>query len=162
MIADESTLPPIQKTLPDVFILESLDEDDEEQQRFEGAVLADVLRFCGKQPIYRYFRTKKELRRFSDEFRASQYRFLHLSCHGDTEGFQFRFDDITFGAFAEIFKRKLRNRRLFLSSCQGGNQEFVEQVSSSSPGMLCARRLDDGSARRLDDGHRAVAARGLA
>lgn len=130
-----SPLSAIQHTDPDVFILESLDEEDEDTDRCEGAFLAQVLRFSGKHPTYRYFRTEKELRHFAEEFEASKCRFLHLSCHGDLQGFQLRFDDVGFDAFAAIFDGKLQHRRLFISSCQSGNRELVEQVIKANPRM---------------------------
>lgn len=130
-----SPLPALEHSVPDVFILESLDEEDEDEQRFEGAFLAEVLRFSGKRPTYRYFRTEKELRRFADEFHASKCRFLHLSCHGDLQGLQLRFDDIGFDVFAEIFEGKLQDRRLFVSSCQSGNMDLVENIIRANPSI---------------------------
>ena len=41
-------------TTADVFIIESLDPDDEGNGRFEGVFLGQMLRLHGKAPMYRY------------------------------------------------------------------------------------------------------------
>ena len=61
-------IPPTQITKAETFILESLSEDDELNQRLDGKVLYEVLRLQGKKPVYYYFRTQTELIRFSDIF----------------------------------------------------------------------------------------------
>lgn len=40
------------ETVPQVFIIESLGLVDEAKERREGAVLAAVLKMCGKNPLY--------------------------------------------------------------------------------------------------------------
>ena len=69
-------------TVAEVFIIESLSLIDEGKERHEGEVLANVLKMCGKKPLYYYIRTKAELAMLAEEFEASGYRYLHLSCHG--------------------------------------------------------------------------------
>jgi hypothetical protein len=54
----------------------------ERQARREGEVLARVLRMCGKRPLYYYIRTKAELELMAQLFYDSNYRYLHISCHG--------------------------------------------------------------------------------
>jgi len=127
--------PPIQETFSEVFILESLTVEDERAKRFEGKVLADVLKMCGKHPEYFYFRTEQELEELVKEFRRSGYRFLHLSCHGsDTEIFT-TYGSMTYGRFSQIFAGHLQNRRLFVSACEVGNELFGTAVGSSNKGM---------------------------
>lgn len=71
-------------TVAEVFIIESLSFVDEAKERREGAVLASVLKMCGKNPLYYYIRTKAELEQLAEKFEASEYRYLHISCHGGT------------------------------------------------------------------------------
>jgi len=120
---------------PDVFILESLNFDDEERQRFEGRILYRMLRLAGKNPKYYYFRTKSELVELASVYRKSQYRFLHLSCHGTGNGIQTTLDQVSNFEFATIFKGILKNRRLFVSACETGNELFSECVFGQNKGM---------------------------
>lgn len=122
-------------TQPETFILESLSEDDEKEQRLDGKVLYDVLRLQGKKPIYYYFRTQTELIRFADIFQKSGYRYLHLSCHGNQTHLQFTFGQTDYATFADIFKEKFNNRRLFISGCSLGNFDFAKAVFAKNPGM---------------------------
>jgi hypothetical protein len=127
--------PPVQLTKPETFILESLSEDDEANGRLEGRALYEVLRIQGKKPAYYYFRTQTELIRFSDIFRQSGYRYLHLSCHGSETHLQFTFGQTDYDMFASIFQNKLNNRRLFISGCSLGNKQFAAAVFAKSGGM---------------------------
>ena len=128
-------IPPTQITKAETFILESLSEDDELNQRLDGKVLYEVLRLQGKKPVYYYFRTQTELIRFSDIFRQSGYRYLHLSCHGNDSQLLFTFGQTDYDLFASIIEGKLNNRRLFISGCNLGNIEFAKAVFSKSGGM---------------------------
>ena len=117
---------------PEVFIIESLEFDDEEEERFEGRILADILRLAGKKPIYYYVRTKRELVAVLDLFERSQYRYLHLSCHGDDESIATTLDDnIGFRELSEIMNPHLERRRLFVSSCDVVNDQLAETLMPS-------------------------------
>jgi hypothetical protein len=39
-----------------------------------------------KKPLYHYVRTIAEFEHFIDEFAKSDYRYLHVSCHGSRSG----------------------------------------------------------------------------
>lgn len=116
------------KTVPEVFIIESLELTDEAKERREGAVLAAVLKMCGKNPLYYYIRTEAELKMLADEFKKSGYRYLHISCHGGDTSLETTIDSIAYKDFAEIFKDCLNGRRLFVSACSAGNKQFAELV----------------------------------
>jgi hypothetical protein len=122
------------ETIPQVFIIESLDFEDE-ADRLEGKVLADVLAMCGKQPRYFYFRTAAELAVLADKFYESKYRYLHLSCHGSNTSIHTTLDSIPYVGFAEMFSGKLIHRRLFASACEVGNELFSEVVGGRNKGM---------------------------
>ena len=114
-------------TKPEVFIIESLDVDDELHHR-EGEVLSRTLTMSGKHPIYRYIRTKKELIKFVAEFKRSRYRYLHLSVHGNKDLIALTYDHLSAEEFAEIVGPALRGRRLFLSTCRATNKSLAKAV----------------------------------
>ena len=117
-----------ENTKPEVFIIESLKWCDEREERYEGRILKDFLRMCGKKPIYYYVRTKRELIEVMKTFRATNYRYLHLSCHGDEESIATTLDDIDFKELGKILKASSGNRRLFVSSCEVVNNSLAEEV----------------------------------
>ncbi len=128
-------LPEIQKSVPEVFIIESLDFEDEEMGRYEGAILSEILRMCGKAPKYYYFRTKTELKELITLFRNSSYRYLHVSMHGCDTSVDTTLETISYGEFAALFSGHLKNRRLFLSACSTGNPTFARALREKNKGM---------------------------
>lgn len=52
----------------EVFIIESLDPDDEGNGRLEGCILSNFLRLHEKSLKYRYVRTKTEFKKVVAEF----------------------------------------------------------------------------------------------
>jgi hypothetical protein len=71
------------RTFRGVFIIESTDELDEEENRQEGKALVAILDLAKRPALYRYIRTAKELGKMLEQFHATTYRYLHLSCHGN-------------------------------------------------------------------------------
>jgi hypothetical protein len=124
------------ETVPEVFIIESLDLGDERKARREGEVLASVLRMCGKRPLYYYIRTRAELELMAQLFYVSNYRYLHISCHGGKRSLATTLDVVSYEEFATIFAKRLRNRRLFVSACSAGNAKFAKQVRSQNQGII--------------------------
>ncbi len=123
-------------TIPQVFIIESLELIDETKERREGAVLAAILKMCGKNPLYYYIRTVAELEHMAEEFEASGYRYLHISCHGGKTSLETTLDSVTYQKFAKIFEGKLKDRRLFVSACSAGNELFAELVGSKNQDII--------------------------
>lgn len=123
-------------TVAQVFIIESLELIDEAKERREGAVLASVLKMCGKNPLYYYIRTKAELEHLAEEFEASGYRYLHISCHGGTDSLETTLDSVSYKDFSKIFEGKLKDRRLFVSACSAGNEMFAELVGSRNMDVI--------------------------
>ena len=96
------------KSVPEVCILESLSFADEKAQHFEGRILSDILRMCGKRPRYYYFRTEAELKKLVTMFRRSNYRYLHLACHGNEAAIYTTLGErISFVSFAKILSGHL-------------------------------------------------------
>lgn len=127
--------PPVHITKPHFFIIESLRLEDEDEERFEGRFIYNYLKMLGKEPIYYYIRSKRELEKISEIFRSSGYRYLYLSCHGSIDSLYSTFDKISFSDFSEIFNTKLNNRRVFISGCSLGRKEFAESLYSTNGGM---------------------------
>lgn len=127
--------PPTQITKPETFIIESLSQQDNENNRSDGKILFDMLNLQNKKPIYKTFKNKDELVELSDTYRNSGYRYLHLSCHGSNEIISSTYDKIEFAQFAEIFSSKLNNRRLFISGCKLGNINLANYLYDNNGGM---------------------------
>lgn len=112
----------VMKTKPSVFIIESNEWKDEEENRREGLILSEMLSLSQKPSEYRYIRTIKELTSVLEQFKKSQFRYLHIACHGYSEGFAFTLDDIPFDEFINIVSPSLNYRRLFISACSCVNK----------------------------------------
>lgn len=121
------------KTKPEVFIIESLDPDDEGNGRFEGSIISRILKLHGKSPKYRYVRTKEEFEKAIFQFGKSKYRYLHISTHADSEGMcTTNQDEIDYNELAEILNPHLRGRRLFLSACSMVHADLAKEVIPNS------------------------------
>jgi hypothetical protein len=119
-------------TIPKIFIIESLTFEDEKAKRFEGKFLSHILKLGNIDFDYYYIRTKKEFQEVLMIFNSSNYRYLHLSCHGDKEGLATTLDDISYDEFSFLTKNHLENRRLFLSACSATNRSFAESLIPST------------------------------
>lgn len=131
-IADEGHWRKRLRTKPEVFIVESLDFKDEEAERFEGKILTEILRMCGKTPLYYYIRTKRELREVLKFFAASNYRYLHLSCHGNRESIWTTLDEVSFNTLGGLLRPCGSGRRLFVSACESVNNDLADAVMPES------------------------------
>ena len=119
-------------TNPEVFIVESLEFSDEDDGDFEGRILTDMLRMSGKKPRYYYVRTRREIKKVLNIFEDSQYRYLHFSCHGNEESISTTLDVIKFEELGEMLRPYLKNRRLFMSSCEVVNDNLAKAVMKDS------------------------------
>jgi hypothetical protein len=109
-----------------VFIIESMDLDNERDQKLDGAALKTILDLSGIPNEYIYIRTRMELEHAIDLFQESDFGFLHLSCHGNNEGLSLTLEDINFADLELIMGSALRYRRLFLSACKAACFAFAE------------------------------------
>jgi len=80
------------------------------------------LRMCGKKPQYYYFRTRTEFIELLKEFQDSSYRYLHLSCHASPTIIHTTYDKLKLADFSGLIAPHLKNRRLFVSACEIGNE----------------------------------------
>lgn len=121
------------KTIPKVFILESLDFDDEENSRYEGDIIYQILKMSSVKCEYHYFRTKQEFVHFIQKFKESNFRYLHLSCHASREGIMTTLDDlILIDELSMLLESVLDKRRLFLSACSLANDNLANQIFNNT------------------------------
>lgn len=136
-------------TKPEVYIIESLDLDDENRRK-EGEILSRTLSLAGKRPIYRYVRTKKEFEYFVSDFVNSKYRYLHLSCHGNVNLISLTLDKMNNAEFSRIVGGALDEKRLFLSSCLATTEQlaravFEQGACRSVAGPVSSINFDDSA-----------------
>ena len=119
-------------TVPEVFIVESLGFDDEANDRCEGRIISNILHLNGKHSIYYYIRTRREFEEVMRIFDKSQYRYLHLSCHGSSESMATTLDIIPFEQLGEILRPYLHNKRVFISACEMVNEDLAKAIIPDS------------------------------
>lgn len=112
---------------PEVFVIESLKFSEEQDYR-EGEMIYRTLRMSLKEPLYHYVRTIAEFEHFVDEFTKSDYRYLHISCHGSKGGVSTTLESMTVEDFAGIVGPALDGKRLFLSTCLASTQVMADAV----------------------------------
>jgi hypothetical protein len=108
---------------PSVFIVESRNTKEEKQGKRQGKILVEILTLLNKKPEYRYIRTKRELRVMVRQFFESEYRYLHLACHGRPQNLRLTLERLRYDDLVEIVDEERgrtgtkSKRRLFLSAC---------------------------------------------
>jgi len=124
-------------TVPSVFILESVELNDEKDRLSEGEVLSRILHLSGVKSKYYYIRTKRELLKLLPVFEESNYRYLHIAAHGNSSVMGTTFDYIKLDRLGEILAPYVNNRRVFVSACEMTNTKLAESIfSRSSPYSL--------------------------
>jgi len=122
-------MPKAAKSKAEVFIIESLEFKDEVANRLEGKFLSQILHLGGKKPIYYYIRTIKELKAILEKFKKSRYRYLHLSCHGNSKAIYTTLDaEITFPKLGRIVKEYVEEKRIFISACKTVNSYIARNI----------------------------------
>lgn len=101
-----------------IFIIESMDWDNERDGKLDGAALKTILDLSDIPNEYIYIRTRQEFEHAIDMFGESDFGFLHISCHGNDEGLVLTMNEISFADLEMIMGPKLKYRRLFLSACK--------------------------------------------
>mgnify|MGYP000850242188 CR=1 FL=1 len=119
-------------TAPEVFIIESLEHVDETNDRYEGKLLSHILKMNGKQCIYHYIRTEGEFKEAVKLFNQCNYRYLHLSCHGNQQAMKTTQDVIFFDDLGEILQPYINNKRLFVSACDMVNENLAQIIIPKS------------------------------
>lgn len=119
-------------TIPEVFIIESLKLEDEEKDRYEGKIISNILELNGKNSKYYYIRTRREFEEIVDIFYKSEYRYLHLSCHGNDAEMATSLDLIPFKDLGRMLHPCLKDRRLFISACEMVNTKLAKNIIPQS------------------------------
>ena len=119
-------------TEPKVFIIESLDFKSEEKELYEGHIISNILQMSRIESKYYYIRTKKEFKKVIALFNESNYRYLHISCHGGENSIWTTLDEITNHELGEILADCLDRKRLFLSACSAVNKDLAAEIIPSS------------------------------
>ncbi len=108
-----------------IFIIESLNQQDDK----DGRILHDILNVCRIQNEYHAVNTKEEFIETISKFKESEYRYLHLSFHGNTTGFALSNETfITNSNFSGIISNNLEKRRIFMSACETGNFDLAGKL----------------------------------
>jgi hypothetical protein len=121
-----------EKTVPNVFIIESLGFEDEKDGLYEGEIISKILNFSDIKHQYFYIRTKQEFKHVIGLFEESNYRYLHISCHGNKNAISTTLDIIEFNELALILENVLDRKRLFISACSSVNQNLADKLLSVS------------------------------
>jgi len=109
-----------------VFIIESMDLENEVNGKLDGYTLKAILDLCDIPNEYYYIRTKLELENIILEFEKSGFGFLHIACHGNEKELALTFETIEFSELDLILGDLLYHRRLFLSACKVAVFELAE------------------------------------
>jgi hypothetical protein len=107
-----------------VYIIEAIGSEDLP----EGDYLKEILEANSVMVIHEYISSKEEFRKAIIGFDVTNFRYLHISCHGlkDEIGFDLVNEEITIGEIESIIKGKMQNRRISLSVCVSGRKEISE------------------------------------
>jgi hypothetical protein len=109
-----------------VFIIESMDWDNEAKGKLDGYALKTILDLSDIPNQYIYIRTYQEFEHAMELFKETDYGFLHISCHGNEEGICLTMDDLSFEDLGLIMGPYLKYRRLFLSACKAASFALAE------------------------------------
>ena len=128
-------IPDETKSHAEVFIIEMLPLDNIKKGQLDGEILCRQLELMGRQPRYIRVNDQNEFRAALLIFRQSNYRYLHISCHGmnDTVVLGSEFSD--YYDFAQMTAGMLKSRRISFSACCLGNQPLAEELFKNNPGM---------------------------
>lgn len=116
------------KTKSGLFIVESLTFEDEKRGYFEGEVISKILNFAQIEHSYFYIRTRDELIEIVEMFRKSNFRYLHISCHGNSKAIYTTLDEILISDLVNILEKSLDDKRLFLSACSATNDKLANKI----------------------------------
>ena len=125
------------KSVAEVFIIESLGADDVNNNRCDGKILESQLKLLGSKPKYRYVLNLSDLRKALLEFDKSEYRFLHMSCHGSEDKVFLAADQNgeTYEEFSRCFAGFTALSRITFSACRLGNYKLFDTFFGLNKGV---------------------------
>ena len=107
-----------------VFIIESLDIDE----YHDASMLYQILRLSNTKCEYRKVTCMRSFEQIISEFDDSNFRYLHLSCHGSQQGLQIGDEFIANYQIGSFLEGRIKNKRVFLSSCEAGNRSLASEI----------------------------------
>ncbi|MFZ1291904.1 MAG: hypothetical protein WAR79_17535 [Melioribacteraceae bacterium] len=107
-----------------VFIIESLRSGD----YFDGESMSQILELSSINNFYREVISKEDFIKAINEFKNSNFRYLHLSCHSDMEGIEINGENISNYELSILLKNKITRKLIFLSACQGSNRMMASAL----------------------------------
>lgn len=119
------------KTAYGVFIIESLRKEDKK----DAKIMQEIMEMSGIVTVYEYVETIQDFERQVEEFKKSNFRYLHLSCHADRKGLEIEGQNYSNQSLANLLNDGMYDKRLFMSACQGGNRELAKKVITDSKAM---------------------------
>lgn len=125
-----SVFPSEQLTISDVFIIEALTAEDVRQGMLDGYILYQQIKLMGGDPRYIRVKSENDLKAALVMFRESNYKFLHVSCHGDRIKQKIRIGEKWFGYMrvAIASRQLLKSRRVTFSACELGDELFCKRL----------------------------------
>jgi hypothetical protein len=109
-----------QKTIYGVYIIESLEEGDFK----DGNNLHKILKISHIASVYKWAKSIEHFEELLKDFRKSNFRYLHLSCHANGSGIEVNGENISNQEF-QIMLGDLNNKRIFISACKAANRELA-------------------------------------
>jgi hypothetical protein len=97
---------------------------------------------------YFYIRTEKELKALLSQFYDLKFRYLHISCHGNSSSIGTTLDSISFFRLVEMLEPNLYRKRLFLSSCKSANKNLANALFKKTG---CFSLIGSNKAINIDD-----------
>jgi hypothetical protein len=106
------------------FIIESLNEGE----YFDGKILKGILKQSNVMVQYKQVSDRNELGIELARFSKSGFRYLHISCHATKETLNLSHETIWYREFEQLIADKVKNKRVFLSACDAGNDDFASMI----------------------------------
>lgn len=135
LVVEFDDLPKEQASKPEVFVIEGLRDEDFRARRADGYILYRQLQLLGKKPRYVVVAGLNEFKAAMVMFRLSNYRMLHVSCHGTCDSVALGGENVDYDTFAEATKSCLKSRRITFSACGLGNRDLAQRLFCLNKGM---------------------------
>ncbi len=108
-----------------VYIIESLRSDDD---FWDGENLSQILNLTRISNHYAEVASIEDFEREVDNFNKLDFRYLHLSFHGDIDGITINGEDVSNDQLSQILNPVILKKRVFMSSCKGSNLKLASPL----------------------------------
>jgi hypothetical protein len=117
-------------SLCDVFIIDAYPYNDEEITEY--GLIKETLSLLRKKPITKRVETLQEYQAQLDSYVQSNYRYLHISSHGNHTGLEIGENTINITKVFNGVNQNLRNRRIFISACEFTNDMLAKIIFNNT------------------------------